>query len=116
MRVGVLVDCTGLLSSGRDAALAAVSLPLVERAGGRPGAHGSVTGAVVAGRPVEVIPACTELTYFSRLVLATRRLVEEHHVDVVIGPTGTPEGAILRRSPRDSPIPPSWPDPAWPAR
>ena len=98
VRIGVLVDCSGLFAQSRELSLAAVSLPLIER-GARiadDGVVGGVQDATVAGRKVELISECTEFTYVHRLVAATRRLVEERHADIVIGPIGSPDGFVFR--------------------
>jgi branched-chain amino acid transport system substrate-binding protein len=96
VRVGVLVDCTGIVGAAKEQVRAAVTLPLLERGAQVGDAIGEVQGARVAGRPVEIVESCTELTYFSRLITATRELVEDEDVDVVIGPVGTPEGPVMR--------------------
>ncbi len=95
VRVGVLADCTGFLSQLRDVTLASASLPLLERGGTRTAEGGAQ--ARVGGRRVELVPACTEQTYLHLLILATRRLVEEDKVDVVVGPIGAPESVVFRR-------------------
>ena len=46
---------------------------------------------------MELVPACTELTYLHLLILATRRLVEQDHVDIVVGPIGGAESVTFRR-------------------
>ena len=98
VRVGVLVDCTGLIAPSHDMSLAGAALPLLERGGhlARGGLENGAAGAVVGNRELELIPACTELTYTHLMVAATRRLIEEQHVDVVVGPVGTPEGVVFR--------------------
>jgi branched-chain amino acid transport system substrate-binding protein len=93
LRVGVLLECTGLLAGSHDSVLAAASLPLLERDGRRSADH--VTGTA-GGRGVELIPTCTEWTYLHKLILATRRLVEVDRVDVVLGPIGGGEGVVFR--------------------
>ena len=93
VRVGVMLECSGLLVGTHDSVLAAASLPLLERGGHRTGEQ--VTGSA-GGRRVELIPACTEFTYLHKLVLATRRLVEVEGVDVVVGPIGGAESVVFR--------------------
>lgn len=93
VRVGVLLECTGLLVASHDSVLAAASLPLLERGGRRSGEL--VTGSA-GGRRVELVPACTEFTYLHKLIYATRRLVEVEGVDAVVGPIGGGENVVFR--------------------
>lgn len=93
VRIGVLTECGGLLGQTREPVLAAASLPLLERGGSRAGERASGS---VDGRPVELVPACTEFTLLHLLILATRRLVEVDGVDVVVGPIGGTESVVLR--------------------
>ncbi len=95
VRVGVLADCTGIFASTREATYASAALPLLERGGTRTAAGGAY--ARVGGRRLELVPACTELTYLHLLILATRRLVEEDEVDVVVGPIGPQESVVFRK-------------------
>jgi len=97
LRVGVLVECDSIFASTRPGALAGAALPLVER-GAKPGAEpGEIEGARVAGRAIEILPACSQVTRFARLIAETRWLVESEGADVVVGPLGAPEGAMMRR-------------------
>jgi branched-chain amino acid transport system substrate-binding protein len=93
LRVGVLLECTGLLVASHDSVLAAASLPLLERGGRR--SDDLVTGRA-GGRQVELVPACTEFTYLHKLIFATRRLVEVERVDAVVGPIGGGESVVFR--------------------
>ena len=93
VRVGVMLECNGLLVGSRDSVLAAASLPLLERGGRR--SPELVTGRV-GGRHVELLPTCTEFTYPHKLILATRRLVEVDRADVVVGPIGGGENVVFR--------------------
>jgi branched-chain amino acid transport system substrate-binding protein len=95
IRVGVLTECSGLLGQTKELVLAGAALPLIDRGGTRH-EDGRVTGARVGGREVELVPACTEFTYFHLLTLATRRLIEDDGVDIVLGPVGAGEGVVLR--------------------
>jgi branched-chain amino acid transport system substrate-binding protein len=95
VRIGVLADCVGFLASTRELTAAGSELPLLER-GGAQTADGKAS-ARVGGRRVELVPACTEVTYLHLLILATRRLVEVDHVDVVVGPIGPQESVVFRK-------------------
>jgi branched-chain amino acid transport system substrate-binding protein len=93
VRVGVLLECTGLLVGSRDSVLAAASLPLLERGGRR---SPELVSGSAGGRRVELLPTCTEFTYPHKLILATRRLVEVDGADVVVGPIGGGENVAFR--------------------
>jgi branched-chain amino acid transport system substrate-binding protein len=95
-RVGVLTDCTGVFGAAKVGVLAGATLPLVERGAKTGGAPGELQDARVAGRAVELVSSCTEFTFFSELIAATRSLVEDAKVDVVVGPIGVTEGPILK--------------------
>jgi branched-chain amino acid transport system substrate-binding protein len=99
VRVGVLVECTGLLASSGEPALAAAELPFLERGGALQGSgpEDGIAGASVAGRPVEIVRGCTEFSQLSLLIAETRRLIEAEGVEVVIGPTAPPGGVVMRR-------------------
>ena len=80
VRRHVRVDAAG--------ALAGAALPLVER-GGKPGeGPGDIVGARVAGRAVEIVPGCTQVPGYARLVAETRRLVESREPTWWSGPSG----------------------------
>lgn len=98
MRIGILADCTGLIGQTREMTLAAAALPLLERGGelAEGGLVNGVVGARVGDRDLELVPECTELTYAHLMIAASRRLIEEQRVDVVVGPIGGPEGVVLR--------------------
>lgn len=91
LRVGVLVECSGILKAFGDATLAGAELPIEERDGS------------AGGRPVELVKGCTELTLSTPLITETRRLIEDEGVDVVVGPVGETEGVLLRRIARRYP-------------
>lgn len=95
VRIGILSECAGLLATTNDNTRAGAALALLERGGERTADGGA--RADVGGRRVELVPACTELTYLHLLILATRRLVEQDHVDIVVGPIGGAESVTFRR-------------------
>jgi branched-chain amino acid transport system substrate-binding protein len=86
-RLAVQVECQGGFEGFADPQLAGAYLPLLER-----GAHLSgpspadgVEGAAIAGRSVEVRPACTESLSPAYAVVHLRELVEEWRPDAVVG-------------------------------
>jgi branched-chain amino acid transport system substrate-binding protein len=86
LRIGVVVDCVGAFRALEDQELAGAQLPLIARgattAGKRP--SDGVRGARVAGRPVEIVRACSESGEFATITQAARQLVEREHVAVVV--------------------------------
>jgi branched-chain amino acid transport system substrate-binding protein len=98
LRVGILNECTGVWAQTTTPALAGAALPLIERGATTGDEPGEVENASVAGQAIELVPACTEITYYSQLIAETRRLVESQAVDIVIGPMlGTSEAMMMPR-------------------
>jgi branched-chain amino acid transport system substrate-binding protein len=99
VRVGVLVECSGLLDGFRQPMLAAAELPLIERGARRRGGSPAdgITGTMVGASRVELIDGCTETGDLSLLISETRRLTETEGADVIIGPVGEPDGMVMRR-------------------
>jgi branched-chain amino acid transport system substrate-binding protein len=105
VRIGLLVDCRGIFASWEEAMLAGAEMPLLRRGGhlttGKPA--GGVTGARVAGRDVEIVRGCSELSEHTVLIEEARRLVEIEHVDAVVGPAGEADSLVLRELARKHP-------------
>src|SRR5262245_21583543 len=97
VRIGVLADCTGAFGSFHDLILAKAGLPMLDR-GGRliEATRGAVAEARVGGRRVQLVEGCVEWGVYSRLVAEARRLVEQEHVDLIVGPFGQTDGVVLR--------------------
>ena len=85
LRVGVLVDCSGLLESSEQGELAGAELPFEQR------------DDAAGGRRVEIVKGCTEITSLTLTIARARSLIEEEGAEVVIGPSGEPEGVLMRR-------------------
>jgi branched-chain amino acid transport system substrate-binding protein len=105
VRLGVLADCVGLARGTQEMVLAGAELPLLRRGAQRTGARATdgVTAASVAGRPVELVTACTEGGEYSTLIEQARRLVEVERADVVVGGTWPGDGLVLRELARRYP-------------
>jgi branched-chain amino acid transport system substrate-binding protein len=97
IRIGVLSDCVGNFGAYNETVLAAAELPLLERGARLAGRNPSdgIVRARVAGKRVELLTGCTELSFYSTLIAETRRLVEKERVSVVIGPIGIADGVVL---------------------
>ena len=83
-RIGVVVDCVGIYRSLKEAELSGARLPLIER------------GGEVAGRPVELVPGCTEAVEFSIFARELRRLAELERVDAIVAAGTGPDELVLR--------------------
>jgi branched-chain amino acid transport system substrate-binding protein len=87
-RIGVLVDCVGIFRTLDTAELSGAELPLLVR-GSRlrhtDDPTQGITAARVAGRPVRLLPACTETLEYSTMFQEARRLVELEHADAIVG-------------------------------
>ena len=55
-----------------------------------------VTAARVAGRTVQLLPACTETLEFSTMFQEVRRLIEHEHVDAIVGGAFGEDGVAMR--------------------
>ena len=86
-RIGVIADCVGINRPLHDAELSGAELPLIEKGAELRGqlAGSGVTATEVAGRPVELVPGCTELWELSALTAEARRLIEREDVDAIVG-------------------------------
>ncbi len=97
-RIGVLNDCVGIFRTLDDAELSGAQLPLIERGarllGTRPGE--GMTAAHAAGRPVELVRACSETLEFTTLFQEVRRLVELEGVDAIVAGTLGVDGLAVR--------------------
>jgi ABC-type branched-subunit amino acid transport system substrate-binding protein len=101
MRIGVVVDCMGVQRPLKAAEESGAQLPLLERGGRRDG-DGLAT-ATVAGRPVELVPACTESLAYATLTRELRRLAEDEDVDAVVAAITGPDEIVLRDVARTHP-------------
>ena len=105
VRIGLLTDCRGLFAGYEETMLAGAELPLIERGArltnGKP--SGGVSEAQVAGRDLQLVRGCTEVSEFTVLVEEVRRLVESEDVDAVVGPISEADGLVMRELARKYP-------------
>src|SRR5262245_15163639 len=100
-RIGVLTDCRGAFRGYDESELAAAQLPLLRR-GARPAGRvpaAGVTPVEVAGRKVELVRGCNELAESAVYIDEARRLIEDEHVDVLIGAAPIASRDLARRYP-----------------
>jgi branched-chain amino acid transport system substrate-binding protein len=98
IRVGALADCEGLFAPVYEETLAGFELPLLERGAKLRGRHASdgVRDSSVAGKRVELVFGCVREFSRASTLAELRRLVEQEHVDVVLGPSGPADGLVVR--------------------
>ena len=99
-RIGIITDCAGggLFAQESEPAIAGAELPLIQRgatiSGGKP--SDGLQGAAVAGRPVRFLIGCAEPLNPGSALSQLRWLVEERHVDAVVGPTTEVDPIVAR--------------------
>jgi branched-chain amino acid transport system substrate-binding protein len=103
--VGVLADCTGGLGAFNELELTSAELPFLERGARLTGSKPfeGVSYASVGGKRVDLVTGCAESTTYEVLIAEARRLIENEHVDVLIGPPLDSDGLVLREIARHSP-------------
>src|SRR5262245_57999804 len=104
-RIGVVADCVGINRPLHNVELSGAELPLIERGAqlrGKLAADG-ITPVDVAGRKVELVPGCTEVSEFSTLTTEVRRLIERDHVDAIVAGSGGADEIVLQQIARRYP-------------
>ena len=100
--IGHLSTCEGPFTVFYEATVGGAMLPLIDRgakpAGSKP--SDGVTGATVAGRPVKIVWGCSDATP-DKAADEARRLVEQEHVDILIGPLSGSEGIAVANYAKD---------------
>ena len=102
VRIGVLADCQGALRGFGDGELAGAELAFLRR-GARllgTGPSGGVSAIDVGGRRVELVQGCQETGEHTLYIEEARRLLENEHVDVVVGGASVVARELARRYPR----------------
>jgi branched-chain amino acid transport system substrate-binding protein len=98
-RIGLLVDCVGVFRTLDTAELSGAELPLLERGARLKRTNDptqGVTVARVAGRRVQLLPACTESLEYSTMFQEVRRLIELEHADAIVGGAFGEDGVAMR--------------------
>ena len=99
--IGVLADCQGALRGYGDAQLSGAELPFLQRGAHLLGTSPSdgVSTIAVGGRRVELVVGCQETGEHLVYVEEARRLIEEEHVDVVMGGSSVVTRDVAHRYP-----------------
>ena len=105
IKIGHLSNCEGPFAPFFDQTWGGGMLPLVNR-GAKPQnpdkASEGVTGATLAGHPVEVVSGCSDSTP-DKAVEEARRLVEQEKVDILVGPLSGSEGIAVANYSKEQP-------------
>jgi branched-chain amino acid transport system substrate-binding protein len=104
IKIGHLSTCEGPFAVFYDATTAGAMLPFIQRGAKPAGEKGSagVTGAEIAGHPVEFAWGCSDANP-DKAVDEARRLVEEENVDIFIGPLSGSEGIAVANYAKEQP-------------
>jgi branched-chain amino acid transport system substrate-binding protein len=97
IKIGILTTCGGPFAVFETESLSGAKYALVHLAGGKPAGQSpeaGVTGATIAGRPVQIYFGCTDATP-DVAVAQARRLVEHVGVNIVLGPLSGDEGVAV---------------------
>lgn len=102
VRIGVLADCQGALRGFEDAQFAGAELPFLRRGADLVGTSpsGGVSSIEVDGRRVELVRGCQETGEHTVYIEEARRLLENEHVDVVVGGSSVVSRDLAHRYPR----------------
>jgi branched-chain amino acid transport system substrate-binding protein len=97
LKIGVLTTCGGPFALFEAEAFSGAKYALIQGAGGKAAGTGpqdQVTGAKIAGRPVQLSYGCSDATP-DKAVAEARRLVESVKVDILLGPLSGDEGIAV---------------------
>ncbi len=95
--LGILSDCEGAFGAWFEHDIGGAQLPLVARGATPSGENPTdgLDGAVIAGRPIEIVGyGCSDDTP-EKAIEETRRLVEELGAEILIGPLSGDEGIAV---------------------
>lgn len=97
IKIGILTTCGGPFAVFESESLSGAKYALVHLAGGKAAGQSpesGVTGASVAGHPIEIFFGCTDATP-DVAVAQARRLVESVGVNILLGPLSGDEGVAV---------------------
>lgn len=104
IKFGVLSTCEGPFAVFYEESVGGVLYSLSKRGGTPSGANPSdgMSGASVAGHPIEVVLGCSDATP-EKAIEEARRLVEAEGVNVLIGPLSGSEGIAVANYAKEQP-------------
>src|SRR5499427_3388765 len=97
IKIGILTTCGGPFASFEQESFSGAKFALVQNAGAKPlgkNPEDGVSGASVAGHPIQIFFGCSDATPDKALSEA-RRLIQSVGVDILLGPLSGDEGIAL---------------------
>jgi branched-chain amino acid transport system substrate-binding protein len=97
IKIGILTTCGGPFAPFEAESYSGAKYALVKSAGGKAAGQdpqSQVTGAKVAGHPIQIYFGCSDATP-DKAVAEARRLVENVKVDILLGPLSGDEGIAV---------------------
>ena len=97
IKIGILTTCGGPFAPFEIESYSGAKYALVKWAGGKAAGtapQSQVTGATVAGHPIQIFFGCSDATP-DKAVSEARRLVESVHVSILLGPLSGDEGIAV---------------------
>jgi branched-chain amino acid transport system substrate-binding protein len=107
IKIGILSDCEGAFGAFYEQDIGGALTAFVNLAGGTPNnpdkPSDGITGAVVAGHPIEIVGyGCSDDTA-DKAIEETKRLVEQLGADILIGPLSGDEGIAVANYAKEHP-------------
>jgi branched-chain amino acid transport system substrate-binding protein len=97
IKIGILTTCGGPFATFEAESFGGAKYALIKSAGATASGQGpqdGITGAVVAGHPIQILFGCSDATP-DKAVSEARRLVENEKVDILLGPLSGDEGVAV---------------------
>jgi len=105
IKIGILTTCGGPFATFEAESFAGAKYALIKYAGATASGTGpqdQITGAVVAGHPIQISFGCSDATP-DVAVKEARRLVESEKVDILLGPLSGDEGVAIANYAKSQP-------------
>lgn len=105
IKIGILSICGGPFATFEQETFSGAKFALIQNAGGKSAGTGSqagVTGATVAGHPIQISFGCSDASPDKALSEA-RRLIQSVGVDILLGPLSGDEGIAVANYAKEQP-------------
>lgn len=105
IKIGILTTCGGPFATFEQETFSGAKYALVQSAGGKSlgtGSQDGVSGATVAGHPIQISFGCSDASPAVALKEA-RRLIQDVGVDILLGPLSGDEGIAIANYAKEQP-------------